>query len=320
MAGEYDLKNETQTDWNLHDDTWKTGVDKNWKIIDWRATKWVKSVEPDSSTLPLTPAHGDAYMVLNVNQVWVWNNHTVVWDKINLLVPFVFYDEALDNYFSWKAGVISSFLGDVIGPAGAIDNAIAVFDGVTGKLIKEVNAFVTPTGEFDIPSAGPHNVSNGFANEVWEKTQRPTAATVGLRGVAISPESGVVTETTTTPQDAGVTATIETTGRPIFVGLTCDASTGYIRGTPDNSGTSFFPFSIILQIYRDGTQIYESRFGVTELSGGSIAPMDIPPSSVWTIDTPVAGTYDYTFRFAPSSAAGASEANIDNIKIVAFEL
>lgn len=320
MAGEYSLKNETQTDWKLHDDTWKTGVDKNWKIIDWRATKWVKSVEPDSSTLPLTPADGDAFMVLNVNQVWVWNNHTVVWDKINLLVPFVFYDEALDNYFSWKAGVISSFLGDVIGPAAAIDNAIAVFDGLTGKLIKEVNAFVTPTGEFDIPSAGPHNVSNGFANEVWEKTQRPTAATVGLRGVAISAESGAVTETTSTPQDAGITATITTTGRPVFVGLTCDASNGFIRGTPDEDAAAYYPFQVELYLYRDATNIYQTRQGVTAKSGSSVAPFDLAPSCVWTIDTPPAGTYDYTFRFAPSSTSGTSEASIDNIKIVAFEL
>lgn len=288
MAGEYPLKNETQTDWKLHDDTWKTGVDKNWKIIDWRGTKWVKSVEPDSSTLPLTPADGDAFMVLNVNQVWVWNNHTVVWDKINLLVPFVFYDEALDNYFSWKAGVISSFLGDVIGPNVSIDEQIAVADGISGKIIKFVNAFVDALGNFTIPSAGPHNVSNGFANEVCEKTQRPVGNPAGVRGIAVSAESGLVTETTTTPQDAGVTATLTTLGNAVEIYLTCDSSSGYIRADPDGSAGSYYPFSIQLEIYRDATKIFDSSYGMT-VDNGAACPFIVPPSIVKCLDTGVEG-------------------------------
>lgn len=206
--------------------------------------------------------------------------------------------------------------GDVTGPVVSVDGNIAIYNGVTGKIIKMSGVNIDPAdtvsgiGGMDATSAGV----------IWDAVARPSGATPGLRGIAISAESGLVTETTTTPQDIGVTATLETTGRPVVVGLTCDASLGYIRGTPDNSATSYFPFSVQLELYRDATKIYDSRFGVTELSGGSIAPMEIPPGSVWTIDTPAAGTYAYTFRFAPSSAAGTSEASVDNIKIIAYEL
>lgn len=212
--------------------------------------------------------------------------------------------------------IVATSSGDVTGPVASIDGNVAIYNGITGKIIKMSGVNIDPSDNI----SGIGGMDANSAGVIWDAVSRPDGAAPGVRGIAISAESGVVTETTTTPQDAGITATLVTTGRPVFVGLTCDSSVGYIRGTPDNSGTSFFPFSVVLQIYRDATQIFESRFGVTELTGGSVAPMEIPPSSVWTIDTPAAGTYVYTFRFAPSSAAGTSDASIDNVKIVAYEL
>jgi hypothetical protein len=206
--------------------------------------------------------------------------------------------------------------GDVTGPIVSIDGNIATYNGATGKIIKLSGVNIDGTDTI----TGIAGTDAASAGVFWDAVSRPNSAAPGLRGIAISAESGAVTETTTTPQDIGVTATLVTTGRPVFVGLTCDASVGIIRGTPDNSGTSYYPFTVILELYRDATKIYESRQGVTELGGGSIAPFDIAPGSVWTIDTPAAGTYVYTFRFAPSSAVGTSQAEIDNLKIIAYEL
>lgn len=122
MAGEYQLKNELETDWKLHDDTWKTGVDKNWKKIDWRLAPNVLDILPDSSTLPLTPAAGDAYLIENVNQIWIWNNVTVIWDKINLINPFLFYNQADSKFKKWVASIITDLetgVGSAV-PIGAV--------------------------------------------------------------------------------------------------------------------------------------------------------------------------------------------------------
>lgn len=210
----------------------------------------------------------------------------------------------------------STGTGDVNGPVASLDGNVAVFNGTTGKIIKLSGVNIDASNKI----TGIADTDSSSAGAFWDAVSRPSNSSPGLRGVAISAESGLVTETTTTPQDIGVTATLVTTGRPVFVGLTCDQSVGSIQGSPDNSGTSFFPFTVVCQIYRDATLIYESSSGVTAESGGSVSPFNILPGSVWTLDTPVAGTYVYTFRFAPSSSAGASEASVNNLKIIAYEL
>lgn len=220
--------------------------------------------------------------------------------------------------------------GDVVGPAGATNENLAVFDGVTGKLLKETTVNVSAAGDI----VGINNMSVGgtltaltpdvpTADAFWQAVSRPTGTSVTERGVAISAESGTVTETTTTPQDIGVNATIVTTGRPVFVGLTCDSSIGYFRASPDTASTSFYPFSVEVGIYRDGTLIYETRYAATATptnTGGAAYPFDIPASAFWTIDIPTAASHIYTCRLNPSNSADSSEASCDNIKIVAFEL
>ena len=42
--------------------------------------------------------------------------------------------------------------GDVVGPAGATDNAIARYDGATGKLIQDSLVFLSDTGDISLPA------------------------------------------------------------------------------------------------------------------------------------------------------------------------
>ncbi len=159
--------------------------------------------------------------------------------------------------------------------------------------------------------------STQFANQVWENYSRSTGTSVGIRGVAISSASGVVSETTTTDQSLGITATIEGTGRPIFVGLSGDDTLSYIG---IDTGTTTNPITCRIKIKRNGTEIYDTSF--TAAIAGSNDTFQIPPSSVWTIDTGLtAGTSgDYTASIALVNTGTSAGCNVSNVKIVAYEL
>lgn len=84
------------------------------------------------------------------------------------------YDEAIDTDAPIKAGAPTDpdhvirqtdapgagDEGDVVGPAGATDEAIALYNGVTGKLIKDSLMTVSATGTTNIPTGQGHKVNN----------------------------------------------------------------------------------------------------------------------------------------------------------------
>lgn len=197
------------------------------------------------------------------------------------------------NYVSLPCTLVASFEMDWdTSPNDWTIQTLATDDGVGGRLPLTTN----------------------FANDAWEKVTRSTGTSVGTRGVAISAESGVITETTTTPQDIGVTATIITTGRPVWVGLICDTSIGYIL--VDSSGSA--SVGGFVHLYRDGTMITKIPIDIT--LGGGITTNDfkIPPSSIWYVDVPTAASHDYTCRISRNWSGTTIE--VDNVKIVAFEI
>lgn len=217
--------------------------------------------------------------------------------------------------------------GDVTGPVASIDGNVAVYEGSTGKVIRlsgvnidtsnnmtDVNNFET-IGDVTISGTGTHTISTEFGNASYDAVTRSNGTSVGIRGVAISAESGSVTETTTTFQDIGVTATLTSTGRPIFVGLTCDSSDGqiecYLDSGSGNAGSGK------IRIKRDGSVIYLTTPSVVTEATSTLG-FTIPPSSIWTITTVAAGTYDFTCEIA--GAAANLAINVNAIKIVAFEL
>lgn len=237
----------------------------------------------------------------------------------------------------WEDIVASGFT-----PGTSTDNALARFDGVDGALqnsgvilddannmsgINDLDVIddatiggdTTMNGAVIITGTTGHNVTEEFAFEVWNEHNRPSGTSVGVGGVAISAESGTVSETTTTPQDIGVTATLDTRGNPVFVGCTCDASSG---------GFSFrdpAPYAAnsggVIALRRDGTIIYQTSFLAGEPAGGS-AVADLPPSSIWTIDDIGAGTnrdYDCTIN-VNAAGSGSSSITAQDVKVIAFEL
>lgn len=226
--------------------------------------------------------------------------------------------------------------GDVVGPASSVNENLAVFDGVTGKLLKETTVNVSATGNIagvnDLSVGGTLNANGALnvglnatitgqvtagstnastANTFWQTVTRSTGTTVGVRGVAISAESGSVTSLSNAEESLGVTATIDTVGRPIWVGLSCDSSGGTVE-VNDLSATA----GGIVKIKRNGTTIFLARIDQNVASG--LSAVGVPCSSFWTVCTQAAGTYAFTATIQADSGVTSMSAN--DIKIVAFEL
>lgn len=216
--------------------------------------------------------------------------------------------------------------GDVVGPAVSVDENLAVFDGVTGKLLKETTVNVSAAGNV----TGVNNMSVGgafvalapdvaTANKFRELSTRATGATVGVGGVAISGPV-TATETTVTPQDIGAAAVITTSGRPVKVGLTAQAASSFVRLSMDSGSTSFAPFQGTIEFRRGATIISTMRFGFEYTNGAGLFIRDYPTSSFETIDVVAAGTYTYTCFIYLSSSSGTGEITVNDGYLVAYEL
>lgn len=78
------------------------------------------------------------------------------------------------NGTSWE-----SVIGDVVGPASAVDNSVPSFDGVTGKLLQDPNAlFITDTNRVGINTALPDSSLHVFDGSAGVFT--PLAGTAAL--------------------------------------------------------------------------------------------------------------------------------------------
>lgn len=237
----------------------------------------------------------------------------------------------------WEDIVASGFT-----PGTSTDNALARFDGVNGALQNSgvilddannmsgindldviddvtIGGTTTMNGPVVITGTSGHSVTEEFAFECWVEHDRPAGTSVGIGGIAISAESGTVSETTDTPQDIGVTATLDTKGNPVFVGLTCDESSGSISFRDPapyaaNSGG-------VVQLRRDNTVIYQTSFLAAEPAAGSKVA-DYPPSCFWFIDNVAAGNnYDYDCTIATNAAgSGSSSITAQDVMVIAFEL
>lgn len=107
-----------------------------------------------------------------------------------------------------------------------------------------------------------------------------------------------------------VSATLTTTGRPVWIGLVPDGTgaDSYIA-----TGTTPAGSALNHMIYRDVTQLSNAFQGNNNTSTGQI----IPPSSIWTIDYAVtAGTYVYSYQAFNSFSGGVA----NNLKLIAYEI
>lgn len=137
-------------------------------------------------------------------------------------------------------------------------------------------------------------------------------------GQQLSSSSGSFSTTSTSDTDVtNLSVSIPTTGRPVFVGLVSanHASTDSILRLTEGSGSPSTA-RVTMRFVRDSTQISRSSFGWSGNNTGFSIP-EIPPSAVWTIDTPSAGTY--TYKFTVASEDGETVA-VTQCKLIAYEL
>jgi len=316
----------------------------NFNQLDWTQWKCIIAQLANAGLLPVTPAVGDAYLV-GAQDVYIWYN--LQWNILTPPCGWMFYDQTLNEFF-WNVGGITTnfqvfFAGIynfIVGPGTSIIGNIPIFNNLTGNGVDDSLVNIDPTtkdmtginkftNSEDVvvgqdlivtrnviiqPGAGPHSVTPEFANEVWEKTDRPSGATVGKRGIAISAESGLVSETTTTPQDIGVVAELETTGRSVEIFLTSDSSIGQVRVSINDGTTTHYPL-------RDGTIIFEGEFAFVYPVTGDLMVYGWPVSCVKAIDnSPPAGVHQYTCRIRLGTNSGTGTITVDDTKIVAHEL
>lgn len=153
-------------------------------------------------------------------------------------------------------------------------------------------------------------IANGITQSMLQT--RPTGTSVSTGGVAQSTGSGSFSHTGTSVSAGVVSATIVTTGRPVFVGLVANTPDGYLASSdPSNvTQTTFY-------LARGATDIAWAQVG-GNVQGVTGVEYRQPVSSLWTIDYPSAGTYTYTVKVA-NNAAGTT-GSLVNAAVVAYEI
>jgi len=116
-----------------------------------------------------------------------------------------------------------------------------------------------------------------------------------------------------------LSVTITTTGRPVFIYLQPDGTTGLVGSSIGPTSTSTDTFVVgYLAILRGSTLIADNQlilFSGIPSSGGPI--LGVPCSSVFFIDPVAAGTYTYKIQAKATSGDGM---RINYAKLIAFEI
>jgi len=205
-----------------------------------------------------------------------------------------------------------------VGTAQIASNAVTAAQIAPGTITSnnfapgQINSTLLAQG-----AVGTSNLMDGSVTlpKLAARTLQTNVASVG--GVAISGSSGNF-EAYASTVVANLTVTLSTIGRPVFVGLIGDGSTGgsYI-GVYTSANT---PPSAQFGITRGNTTI--CAYNLTGPASTVTAENDqvyIPGSALHMIDLPPgAGTYTYQVVVVP--AASSTETMIQYCQLVAFEL
>lgn len=146
------------------------------------------------------------------------------------------------------------------------------------------------------------------ANAIRTVSTRTTGTTVAAGGVAISADASGTNSTNSYTDVAGMTVTITTSGRPVYIGLiapTAGAGTGGIA----SASSSCNPY---LKLKRDSTDIGEYQTA----NGGST--LSVPIGGCNFIDAVAAGTYVYKIQLKNGSGAGGLASVLG--RLIAYEL
>lgn len=144
-----------------------------------------------------------------------------------------------------------------------------------------------------------------------------TRAKLGPVGQQVSASSGSFSSSSGSYVSAGISVTITTTGKPVFVGLIGAASNSPSPAIGISRNGTSTGVEADFGIARDGTGITIVRVANAYPSNASLNQLYVPPSSLWMIDVVGAGTYTYTCigRLISGDAFQVTES-----KLVAYEL
>lgn len=111
----------------------------------------------------------------------------------------------------------------------------------------------------------------------------------------LSSSSSTFTTTSTSFVDVtNLSLSFKTTGRPVIVGLVADGSSGASQSYIGGSATAVTTAGVRLKILRDAVVVAEVEQQVAAaLNAAPYLWTYSPPSSLWGIDVPSAGTYTY---------------------------
>lgn len=196
---------------------------------------------------------------------------------------------------------------------------------LTNLTITNIVSDVTISGNIIVEGEGTHAISNGFASEVFAENERVVTtdgSDPSYQGVVFS---AAVAETNANNTSTGLnlvngSATLTTTGRPVFIMLQGDGANEarFFTSASDPDKNNYCR----IFLYRDTTKIVDHVvFGFADEEAGTTHFMEIPASSFKHIDMPPAGTYTYQVQLLPvNHSTGTEYVYANRLRLVAYEL
>lgn len=188
-------------------------------------------------------------------------------------------------------------------------SSLAADYGLVLPAIPAVQSFVTIDNSGNMAGGTPYPLTGaGIASNTIDNTK------LTALGQQISADSGLFSTHSTTPVDVtNLSVTITTTGRPVWIGLISsnpmsgDSVVESISTVGDPSATIIIlNGSSVISTYR------------SEIVASSASRVSLPSSVISTIDTPSAGTYTYKIQVNTSTASNSVQ--VQNTKLIAYEL
>ena len=155
---------------------------------------------------------------------------------------------------------IGGIVGDVSGPAGATDNAVARFDTATGKLLQDSLFIVDDTGhvssfggQLAFPAAQVASAGANVLDDYEENTWTPTVANMTVVGVAtysghytkignrVFFEAMIIPGTSTASTAGSTTITLPSTPGAVAAGACADAAIASLGNGVIYTDGKFYP-------------------------------------------------------------------------------